>query len=245
MSVPVLLAAPVFVKFSLPHLVAMALTLLVPLGLSLWVRKSGERVPTRLIAILATVILLLARVGHGIVLAEHHPWITLLPFHLCDIAMFAVIVALLKGSRLSFDIAYFFGLTATLQAIITPNIPFDYPHPRFFTYFVWHCGIVACDLYLVFGLKNRPTVRTVWQCYGWLHVYALAAGAINFLLGVNYGYLRYKPTGGSVMDHFGEWPFYIIGLSLFALVSFWIFYLPFGVANLIHKRTTKMGHPGG
>lgn len=239
MSLPVLLAAPPFVKFSLPHLVTITLTLSIPLMLSIWVRRAGERAPTRMIAIVITVTFLVARVGHSLILAQEHPWTTLLPFHLCDIAMFAVIIALLKGSRLSFDIAFFFGLAATLQGVITPNIPFDYPHPRFFTYFVWHCGIVVCDLYLVFGLKNRPTVRTLWKCYAWLHVYALAAGAINFLLSVNYGYLRYKPVGGSVMDHFGEWPFYILGLSLFALVSFWIFYLPFGVANLVRASKQK------
>jgi len=239
MSLPVLLAAPVFVKFSPPHLATMALTLLVPWVLSVWVRKTGERAPTRLIAIAAAVILLTARFGHGVILAQEYPWTTLLPFHLCDIAMFAVILALSGRGRLSFDVAYFFGLAATLQGVLTPNIPFDFPHPRFFTYFVWHCGIVVFDLYLVFGLKKRPTVRSLWQCYAWLHVYALVAGAINFLLSANYGYLRYKPTGGSVMDHFGEWPFYIIGLSLFALVSFWIFYLPFGVANLIRKHKKK------
>ncbi len=239
-----LLAAPIFQKFSTPHLVAMALTLLVPVVLSIWVRRTGSKAPTRLIALFATALFIGARVWHTAILAPDFPWTALLPLHLCDIAMFAVIIALLRGTRLSFDVAYFFGLAATLQGVITPNIPFDYPHPRFFTFFIWHSGIVACDLYMVWGLKKRPTVRTLWECYGWLHVYAITAGLINYMLAANYGYLSEKPTGGSVMDHFGEWPYYIIGLSLFALTAFWIFYLPFGIGNLIRKLRKKSAAPG-
>src|SRR6478735_1631009 len=47
-------------------------------------------------------------------------WEATLPMQLCDWALVVIIVALASGSRQWFEVAYFWGIGGTLQAIITP-----------------------------------------------------------------------------------------------------------------------------
>ena len=50
-----------------------------------------------------------------------------LPMQLCDWAMFAVIAALVTLRRGVYEVAYFWGLAGTLQAILTPNLQSGFP----------------------------------------------------------------------------------------------------------------------
>src|SRR5882757_5227538 len=48
-----------------------------------------------------------------------------LPMQLCDWALFAVVAALLGRWQTSFELAYFWGLCGTIQALFTPAIASD------------------------------------------------------------------------------------------------------------------------
>jgi uncharacterized membrane protein YwaF len=50
---------------------------------------------------------------------------------------------------------------------------------------------------------------------------------LNFLLDANYSYLNEKPKSASVLDLFGEWPYYILVVQLIVIPLFLIIYLPF------------------
>ena len=48
---------------------------------------------------------------------------------------------------------------------------------------------------------------------------------------LNYGYVREKPAGASILDHFGEWPYYIfaglaLGFAIFFVLSWLLKFLP-------------------
>jgi len=51
----------------------------------------------------------------------------MLPLQLCDWAMAVIIVALWTGNRRWLEVAYFWGIGGTLQAIITPNLRYGFP----------------------------------------------------------------------------------------------------------------------
>src|SRR5205814_9744357 len=49
-------------------------------------------------------------------------WHQMLPIQLCDWGMVVVIVAMCTGNQRSFEVAYFWGIGGTLQAVLTPNL---------------------------------------------------------------------------------------------------------------------------
>jgi hypothetical integral membrane protein (TIGR02206 family) len=150
-----------------------------------------------------------------------------LPLQLCDWAVFVAIVALLTRCQLAFELAYFWGLSGTVQALLTPDLTADFPSPAFLTFMSLHATTVVSVLVLSAGLGRRPRRSGAWRAWCWLQVYALVAGAADFLLDSNYGYLRKKPDHPSLLDAMGKWPYYILGMEALALVLFGLLALPF------------------
>ena len=229
--------APPFTRFATPHLVAIALTLATPLALSWIVRRAPQR--ERVIAWALIVILGLGRVGHFVFLLREYEWRTLLPLHLCDVALVAAFAALLWRSRWGFELAYFFGMAATLQAVLTPNIARDFPDPVFFTFFLWHSGVVLCVLYAIVGLRMRPGRGALGRIYLAYVGYGAIAGLINLLLGTNYGFLSRKPVGGNIIDVMGPWPWYLLGLAIAGALMFAVLALPFTIGRLVRARRSR------
>jgi hypothetical integral membrane protein (TIGR02206 family) len=58
-------------------------------------------------------------------------------------------------------------------------------------------------------------------------VYFALAFSVNKIIGSNYGYLMHKPEGGSAMDFFGPYPYYLITLECLGAVLFFLVLLPF------------------
>ena len=223
-------SAPPFELFGVDHLTVLVLTVLAATTLIVAVRRWGEDAPAvrRATTILAWMLLLsypakvLAFVSAGEPLLDNG-----LPLHLCNWAAIAGFLALITKRQLFCELLYFWGLAATLQAVITPNLPFGFPHSIFFVFFVIHSGVVVAAVFVAFGMKRGPEAGGVWRAFLGAQVYLVVAGLINFMVGSNYGFLREKPGGASLMDYFGDWPYYILVLEIVALASFALLNLPF------------------
>jgi hypothetical integral membrane protein (TIGR02206 family) len=154
----------------------------------------------------------------------------LLPFHLCDVCAFLAGYAILTKKPLACELTYYWGLAATIQALITPAIGYGFPHPTYFTFFLQHFAIVGVALFLPLTGTWRP-VKPLWksplQAFVWVNFYMIFAMSMNFLLKTNFGYLAHPPPNPSLIDHLGPWPYYIIGLETMALLLFLLLTLPF------------------
>ena len=166
--------------------------------------------------------------GWGIALSQGH---LQLPLQLCDVALIAAVVALLTTHRAAAELAYFWGLAGSLQAILTPDLREPFPHYWWIQFFLSHCGVVLCAVYLAVTGRVQPAARSVWRVFGWTNVYAGLVGFINWSAGSNFGYLAHKPMQPSLLDHLGPWPYYIGGMELIALASFYVYYAPFVLAR--------------
>lgn len=217
-------AAPRFQLFGPLHLGILLATVLIPIALS-WCARTWHREHAISWALVVTLV-----VNWLVVLARYapvRPWPDLLPMHLCDWATFTIAVALLRRGQIWYELAYFWGLSGTLQAVITPDLP-EVDAVRVWTFFIGHSGIIAGVLFATWGLKMRPQFPgSLLRAFAWLQFYAVCAGLVNWQCGTNFGYLAAKPHSASLLDALAPWPWYIAELEALSLVSFLIYAAPF------------------
>jgi hypothetical integral membrane protein (TIGR02206 family) len=241
-------AAPVFERFGLAHLVVILLTIALPFVMAAFLRKSrwprGERTIGKIIAIL----LGLNYLGYALYLrsTQEITWQTELPFQLCDWAMVAIVVALLTGRERWLEVAYFWGLGGTLQAILTPDLRHAFPDVRFFSFFIGHSGIVVGILFLMIARGYRPHFSSIWRTFAWSEVYFVVTIVVDLITGVNYGYLLRKPQEASLLSFLSDnWPIYLLQMHLLALAFFFALYVPFAIYDLFKgKKISHEGHKG-
>lgn len=126
------------------------------------------------------------------------------------------------------ELTYFSGaLSASAQAVLTPDRGDAFPDLFYFTYFKTHSGVVVAALLLVFGLGNAPRHGAVGRVYVATAAFAALAGAGDLLTGGNYMFLREKPGRASLLDLMGPWPWYIAAAALLALALYLLLDLPF------------------
>ena len=162
------------------------------------------------------------------------------PMQLCDWAMFATIAALVTLRNPVFEVAYFWGLAGTFQAILTPNLREGFPSLWFFSFFVAHSGIVVGVLYLTAVDGMRPRGWSIARAMLWSEVYLGAALVVNGLTGANYGFLSHRPFGKSLLDYLSDshW-LYIVEMNLLAAVFYLVLYSPWAIGDLIQWKTGR------
>src|SRR5947199_10634705 len=135
---------PEFQPYGLPHLTVIFLTIVLPFVLAaiVWRTKSlrAEKVlggVLSAVVVLNYVVYLLFMRSRGIT-----TWQQMLPMQLCDWGMVVVIVAMCAGNQRWCEVAHFWGMGGTLQAVLTPNLRFGFPDSRVISFFTWHCVIM-------------------------------------------------------------------------------------------------------
>lgn len=224
---------PEFHNFDASHLTVLALAFLVPATLAGISRHArSERFENGASWALAALLSVNFVAYYLHRLATGQP--VSLPMQLCDWALAVTIGALVTRSPRWFELAYFWGLGGTLQALITPNLRCGFPAFSFVTFFITHAGIVAAVLFLVLALKMRPHAASLWRVLVWSEVYLGAALATNALTGGNYGFLAHKPAGRSLLDFLPDQPgWYVLAINAVAIVIFVLLYLPFFLADAV------------
>lgn len=236
-----------FQTFGTPHLVVMILTLVLAVVLSMLARKNQDgRTAAAIGYLLAAMLLLndLTAGGYRLMQSGLDYFIrNYLPLHICGVANLVTAATLLFRNRRTYEIAYFWGLVGSANAVITPGaIETGFPSWRFFQYFIIHSGIVVGVLYATWGLGMRPTLGGLFRAFAILNVFALAVGIINLILGSNYMYLSRPPWGTVSPFFFAPWPWYIIILDAVALIMFFVVYLP---VHLTHRRKVQPSRQDG
>ena len=144
-----------------------------------------------------------------------------LPLQLTDAVTLVSVAALWRPeSALLVELVYFCALSASLQAVLTPDLGQPFPDVLFLTYFATHSGAVAAACLLVFGSRRVPRPGAVWRVYAITIAFAGLAAVGTLLTGGNYMFLRRKPAHGSVLDLMGPWPVYIVLGAALGLVMF-------------------------
>lgn len=154
-----------------------------------------------------------------------------LPMELCNWAALATMFAFFTRNRTLAEIAYFWVMAGSINGVISPDLPFSFPHIYFFIFHIAHSGLVIGSLYLVFGLKWYPRPGAIRRVFIVSQIYLATAFVINYALGGNYGYTMAKPGSASLFDYLGPWPWYLLSLEVLALALYSLLYVPFYFYN--------------
>jgi hypothetical integral membrane protein (TIGR02206 family) len=154
---------------------------------------------------------------------------TNLPLELTNAVTLIAALALWTGGALVFELTYFWGLTGSLQAALSPGLRPDETFPGFYFwhYFAVHSGVVVAAIFLAFGLGRTARRGAVARVFAITVAWAGAVVVANLLIGGNYMYLRERPRTASLLDLLGSWPWYVVGAGLVALGMFALLDLPF------------------
>lgn len=143
-----------------------------------------------------------------------------LPLELCSISLLLTIVLLWTGNRLVYQFVFYAGIGGALQAMLTPVLDMDFPHFRYFHFFYTHAGIILTALYFTWVKGYRPTFKGVLTTLLALNILLPFIFWINYLFEGNYMFLQRKPSGGSLLDFLGPYPWYILSLEIVAFLIF-------------------------
>lgn len=169
---------------------------------------------------------------------------TSLPIQVCDLSWMLAVYALWTRAPLATGLLYFWGLTLTLQGVITPSLDENFPDPRYFMFWAMHLLTIWAAVYLVAAVGG-PT----WKGYRFaVVVTAIWAGSVMVFNGIaetNYGYLNEKPGSASLLDLMGPWPVYVV-VEVVVLAGIWaLMTLPWVRAGRKVPERQQVTHPEG
>jgi hypothetical integral membrane protein (TIGR02206 family) len=236
--------APQFHPYGPPHLTVIFLTIVLPFALAavVW-RTKSHRVERAIIAALSAV-LVLNYVAYLIFIRSHGvlDWRQMLPLQMCDWGMVVVIVAMWTGKQRWFEVAYFWGIGGTVQAVLTPNLRFGFPDWRFICFFTSHCGIIIGVVFLMLTRRHRPYPMSIVRVFLWSEFYFLVTFIADELTGFNYGFLLHKPEAFSVLNFLSDSrPLYLLQMHGLALTFFLGLYAPFAIVDLVKAGRSTGG----
>src|SRR5260370_12832738 len=222
-----------------PHLTVIFLTLTLPFVLAAVVHRTKSTRLERAIVVLLSAVLVANYIAYLIFVRSHGvvTWRQMLPLQLCDWGMVVVIVAMWTGSQRWFEVAYFWGIGGTLQAVLTPNLRFGFPDLRFISFFTSHSGIIIGVVFLMLIHRYRPYPMSIVRVFLCADFYFLVTLVADELTGFNYGFLLHKPEAFSILRFLSDsHPLYLLELHGVALLFFVGLYVPFAVVDLVRKN---------
>lgn len=152
-----------------------------------------------------------------------------LPLHLCNTLPVFLAFAFARRRRVEWAICFLLIMTGTFQSLITPTLEHSFPHYEYWRYWIIHVGLVLLAIAPTMIWKYRIVLKDVF--WGWIaiNIIAFSVMAINVPLRSNYMYMQAKPSGQTIYDLLGPWPWYILSLEFVSILLFLLAYLPFWI----------------
>lgn len=210
-----------FTAYGATHLGAVAVLLVGAVALVLVGRGLRDRDPRDLLGKALAVAMVVVTIPLQVLYFTPDYWNlrTTLPIQLCDLASLAAVYALWTHRRWAAALVYYWGLTLTTQAVATPDLAHDFPHPVFLLFWAMHIGTVWAAAHLTWGRGIRPDWRSYRIAVVTTAVWAASVFCLNLVLDTNYGFLNRKPNATTILDLLGPWPWYVLAEVVIVLVA--------------------------
>lgn len=232
-----------FIMFSTVHFVTLTVIILANAGFILFFRKCSSRKLLNIFRFSIAGLMLANEFSYIIWSIVSGDWSVdySLPLQLCEALTFLSSFMLITDSYKAFEITYFITFAGALQALLTPDLYYPFPHYRFFNFFLSHGLMFTAVFYMIVVKGYKPRFISIFKTMLWLNIYMLVLIPVNLLTGGNYMFLCSKPVDGSILDYLGPWPWYLVSLEAVGLVLLLLCYAPYGLAAIFKSRNLGSG----
>lgn len=163
-----------------------------------------------------------------------------LPIGVCGWAAIFCSYMVVGKKQLFFDISYFWLLSGSVFALLTPTV-LNFTGPtrfRYYQFWAAHTLTYVAVFYMIFVHGMRPTIRSAIRSYIALSVLAVVAYSVNLMIpGANYLYMARPEAAPSVLDILP--PNFALRLSIMAAVITLMFVLAYWPWYCKDRRNTK------
>jgi len=160
-------------------------------------------------------------------------WATALPLYPCPLASLLAPILMRTENKTLFNVMFYWVFSGTLQAVMTPEIKYTFPHYEYFYFWICHAGLLVFLSYTLVIQDAEPKAKGVVTAFAWFNVFIAISALVNMFTGSNYYYLKSKPAVPTLIDHLGPWPWYILGVEAVAFLQFG---LSFAIFWFVKKR---------
>jgi len=136
-----------------------------------------------------------------------------------------------NGPAIAYELAYFWALGGSTQAVLTPELESGFPHPAFVVFFTSHGAVLVAVAILTIGLGLRPRRGALLRTWAVTNALAAIVAGVNWLIAANYMYLCGPPLRPSLYDYFGPWPWSLLTLEAVGTLVLALLYAPFWIAD--------------
>ncbi len=158
-----------------------------------------------------------------------------LPLHLCDVVgwlgPFALLVAHTRRTRWLRTVLYFWGIGLSTQAFFTPTVVQGPDDPRFWLFWISHTQIVGGAIYDIIVRGYRPQLRDLKTAIFASLCWMVPLVVLNWITGLNYGYLGPELEGQTVLNLLPPWPWRILTMAGIVLVLFTLLWVVWPIAG--------------
>lgn len=229
-------SAPAFDLFGPVHLATLGVIVVVAVLLPLAVRSGAPGAVRQVAGGLALLLVAQELFQLALLWQRHGPSPELLPLHLCSMAVWLSAWMLITASPRVYEVAYFWGMGGTTQALLTPDLAVGFPSLAYVMFYLGHGLVIVAVLYATVAFRLRPWPGSIVRVALITLAYAAVVYGINVALGNNFLFLMAKPSGASLMDWLGPWPWYWLGLIAIGLLTFALSYTPFLMLDQLRRR---------
>jgi len=223
-----------FILFGSQHIITLSTILTVSVAAPAIIRSVNHDELIKFVSIALGIVLILHELikpfyryyffGHDILL--------LFPIHICHLAAISMGLYLLIKKEIFFEIAYFWGLSGNLLAMVTPDMKYSFPHPQFIMLFFGHgmlmLGIMFACICLKTDLRWSSILRVLIVTILILPIiYGLNIGLESYQPDVNYWYLMITPGPETLLSLYPEPPWHIPYVAVTALLIFIVSFIPY------------------
>ncbi|MBN1698533.1 MAG: TIGR02206 family membrane protein [Spirochaetales bacterium] len=230
-----------FKAFSLSHVAALIVIVIVNIMMVVILKKLDNPKVNKIFCYTVSIVIIVQEIGRSVWYAAYGIFSCAdsLPLHLCGFAIILMPFMLIMKNKTVFELLYFWGLAGATQALLTPDLTYDFPHWVYFRFFFAHGLIILGCIYMVFVEKYRPAWKSILKTFIVTNILMLLIAPLNWATGGNYFFMCHKPETGSLLDFLGPWPWYLLSLQGVGLLIFVIYYMPFFIKDLIEGKRRK------